>query len=163
MKYTISGLCLISCCLATALTVCAANGTYSVYVRKGQMRQQPSFLGQVIKELPYGEHVEVLVKNPPWLQVKDVAGDTGWMHISALTTKRLKLQHDTSSARSSATSDEIALAGKGFNQAMESAMKAKRTTTSYDWVDYMEQIVITPDEMQQFLSQGGVHTAQGGA
>lgn len=163
MKHTISGLCLISCCLVMAVTVWAASDTYSVYVRKGQMRQQPSFLGQVIKELPYGEHVEVLSKNPPWLEVKDAAGDTGWMHISALTSKRVKLQRDESSAKSSATSDEIALAGKGFNQAVESAMKSDRTTAAYDWVDYMEQIVITPAEMQQFLSQGGVHTAQGGA
>ena len=163
MKPAVSMLCLISCSLLMAVTVWAASDTYSVYVRNGQMRQQPSFLGQVIKELPYGEHVEVISKNPPWLEVKDAAGDTGWMHISALTSKRIKLQRDDGSAKSSATSDEIALAGKGFNQAMESAMKADSAKTSYEWVDYMEQIVITPAEMEQFLSQGGVHAAQGGA
>lgn len=163
MKNTTSGLCLISCCLAVAATVWAVSNTYSVHVRKGQIRQQPSFLGQVVKELPYGERVEVLSENPPWVEVKDDAGDTGWMHLSALTSKRIKLRRDESNEKSSATSDEIALAGKGFNQAVESDLKANRTATNYDWVDYMEQIVITPSEMEQFLSQGGVQAARGGA
>jgi hypothetical protein len=132
MKNTTSCLCLIGCCLTMVVTVWAVSGIYSVQVRKGQIRQQPSFLGQVIKELSYGDRVEVV-------------------------------RADASGAKSSATSDEIALAGKGFDQAVESAMKAGSMAVNYGWVDYMEQIVITPSEMEQFLSQGGVQAAQGGA
>ena len=161
MKIGVRTLSFIICCLAISATGWAA-GKKSVQVRKGQMRQQPSFLAQVIKDLAYGERVEVISKNPPWFEIKDATGSTGWMHTSALTSKRIKLRRDNKSGKSQATSDEIALAGKGFTKEMESEINTSNPALDYLWVNHMEQIVISTSEIEQFLRQGGIQLTQGG-
>ena len=109
MKKYVKGLCLIGCCLLLGLTVWAAAGTKSVQVRKAQLRQRPSFLGPVIKELSYGELVEVLTERPPWFHITDATGSSGWMHASALTSKRVVLRDHGEATRTSATSEETIL------------------------------------------------------
>lgn len=162
MKKYVKGLCLIGCCLLLGLTVWAAAGTKSVQVRKAQLRQRPSFLGPVIKELSYGELVEVLTERPPWFHITDATGSSGWMHASALTSKRVVLRDRGEATRTSATSEEISLAGKGFNEQVEAEFQKRNPGVDYTWVDRMEQISIPTPEMEQFLRDGDVKPATGG-
>ena len=162
MAKRVDGLCLVGCCLLIGLSVWAATLTKSVQVRTGQLRQRPSFLGQVIKEVPYGEQVQVLTEQPPWFRIMDTAGSQGWMHDSALTSKRIVLRDSGDVVRTAVTSDEIALAGKGFNAQVEAEFQRRNPAIHYTWVDRMEHISISIPEMEQFLHQGGVKPAQGG-
>ena len=55
-----------------------------------------------------------------------------------------------------ASSDEIALAGKGFNEQVEGEFKKKNPNIDFKQIDRMEKIVVSQNNMQQFLKSGGL-------
>ena len=135
----------------------------NVQVQSGQIRVTPTFLGKILAMVTYGVSVEILQTKGDWKQVKSSQGQVGWMHRSALTTKRVSMTAGTSKAKSAASSDELALAGKGFNADVEREYKAKNSNLNFAAVDSMEKLKIPPTEMQTFLQAGSVKPAEGGA
>jgi len=131
--------------------------TMSVQVRKSQLRNQPSFLGKIITELAYGDKVTVQEEKKSWVRVSDPKqGKEGWMHMSALTTKEIVLKPNSKDVEKAASSDEIALAGKGFNEQVEEKFKQENKSIDFSWIDRMEKIVISQQEKQSFLREGGL-------
>ncbi len=97
----------------------------SVQVKQSHIRKTASFLGPVLGVLAYGDKVSVVGDdNPDWIKVKAGAG-SGFVHSSALTTKEVILNPGAQDVEKAASSDEIALAGKGFNDQVEGAFRAK--------------------------------------
>ncbi len=141
----------------------APQTTMTVQIKEGQMRSTPSFLGTIVAKLPYGERVEVIQDQASWKKVAARGGVQGWMHSSALTTKRIVLKAGAGDVKTSATSGEIALAGKGFSEEVEKQYKKLNRNLDYAWVDRMERFQVTPEQMQAFLKQGSVVPAEGGA
>ena len=135
--------------------------TMSVQVREGQLRSTPSFLGAIIAQASYGDRVEIVQDQGTWKKVA-IRGVQGWMHESALTTKTIVLKAGAGSVQTSATGREIALAGKGFSEEVEKQYKQQNRSLDYAWVDRMEKFQVTPDQMQDFLKQGGVVPPGGG-
>ena len=82
-------------------------------------------------------------------------GTTGWLHESALTKKRIAMSAGTSDAAAGVSSDEVALAGKGFNEQVETKMRADGKL-DYTWVDRMSQFQVTPDQITSFRAQGNL-------
>lgn len=141
----------------------AATTRMNVQVRIGEVRVTPSFQGKVVTTVPYGVSVEVLKQQGDWMQVKTLQGQTGWMHKGALATKKVSMSAGTTTAKTGASSDELALAGKGFNAQVESEYKAKNKNLNFAAVDRMEKIKVPSPEMQTFLASGAVKPAEGGA
>ena len=56
--------------------------------------------------------------------------------------------------RTQASANEVALAGRGFNQQVEDSYKAKHTELSFVWVDRMVQIKIAAAQLEDFLRRG---------
>lgn len=136
--------------------------TMSVQVKKGEVRSAPSFLGPVIARLSYGERVNVFEKKGAWLKVGWRGGSAeGWMHSTALTPKKIELKAGAQDVQASVSSNELALAGKGFNQQVEGQFKAKNPDIDFTWIDRMETFMVTEEQMQQFLQTGGL-SPQGG-
>ena len=154
--------CLLSWMCAAACWA-ATPARMSVQVQSGQVRATPSFLGAVVVTVPYGAAVDVLQQQGEWLQVRTAQDQAGWMHQSALSTKRIVMNAGGATAQAGASSDELALAGKGFNSDVEKEFKAKNKNISFATVDRMVKIKVTPHEMQAFLRAGGVQPAEGGA
>jgi len=90
--------------------------TMSVQIREGRLRTTPSFLGKIIGSVRYGDRVAVLEEKSSWLLVSPPNADRGWIHQSALTVKKIVLRPGEEDVRKAATTDEIALAGKGFDR-----------------------------------------------
>lgn len=151
---------------AWLIVMCAsfavAQSKMNVQVQSGQIRATPSFLGKVVVLVPYGTAVDVLQQKGDWSQVRNAQGQTGWMHKSALTTKRITLSAGSTTAKAGASSDELALAGKGFNSDVEREYKAKNKNLNFAAVDRMEKIKVPATEMQVFLQAGAVTPAEGG-
>lgn len=134
----------------------------SVQVKKCQLRNQPSFLGKIVSNLSYGDQVAVLEEKESWINVQPPSQKgAGWVHVSALSTKKIVLSPGSSSVASSTSSEEIALAGKGFNEQVEQEFKKQNSGIDFTWVDKMEHIVIPQKEIQAFLQQGEL-TGKGG-
>jgi SH3-like domain-containing protein len=147
--------------LATAV-LAAGPVAMNVQVKNAQVRATPSFLGALVAPLNYGDALQVLEQQGDWSKVTTRDGKTGWVHSSALTKKKIAMSAGGSNAQTGASGDELALAGKGFNSAVEADFKAKNQNVDFTWVDRMEKIKVTPEQMQKFLKEGGIQASEGG-
>ncbi len=145
-----------------ATAVAGGPVAMSVQVKSGQMRETPSFLGKLVAPLNYGDRVQVLEQQGDWSKITGPGGQAGWIHTSALTKKKIAMKAGDQNAQTGASGDELALAGKGFNSAVEADFKAKNPNVDFTWVDKMEKIKVAPESMQQFLKNGGIQPAEGG-
>lgn len=144
-----------------AVTAWAATQMMSVQVREGQLRERPSFLGKVVAGVQYGDRMTVLSTQAGWTRVKTGSGQTGWIHSSALTEKKVVLKAGDVDADTAASGEELALAGKGFNNEVEGEFKAENPDVDYAWVDRMEKMTVSIDESIAFLAAGGVEPKGG--
>ena len=140
------------CLLIVAVFAAFAQTTMSVEVRETQLRATPSFLGRVDTVLNYGDQVSVIEQAQGWARVT-YSGSTGWVHGSALTTKRIVMQTGDTAAQRGATGSEVALAGRGFNKEVEDRYRAEQGL-DYDAVDRMEGYAVDPEQIASFLAEG---------
>lgn len=129
--------------------------TLSVQVREGQVRATPSFLGKMVARVAYGDRVDMLEDRDTWKKVSIPGRQLqGWMHTSALTTKKVVLKAGQADVQTSASRDELVLAGKGFNEQVETAFKKENRTLDYTWINHMEGFKVSPEEIRIFLARG---------
>ena len=106
--------------------------------------------------------VELIEDKGAWKRVAIRGGKIkGWVHMSALSMKKIALRAGTADVQTGATSGELALAGKGFNAKVEAEFKNKNKNIDYTWVDRMEMLAVKPDQMLAFLKQGQVNPPEG--
>jgi SH3-like domain-containing protein len=152
-----------------AMMVCVLYGAHaahaaqmSVTVRETRVRAAPSFMGAVVAVLAYGDRVDVLEEQRGWARVDAGNRGQGWVHLSALTEKRVVLEAGAEDVDRTASSSEVALAGKGFNEQVEAEYKEQKNL-DYAWIDRMEQIAFPADRLSAFLTEGGLQPAEGGS
>jgi len=141
------------CILMAGLTQAAEM---SVQIQTGQLRETPSFLGKVVSTVSYADRVTIVTKQSPWMQVRSPAGKTGWIHESALTRDKIVLKAGAEDVERTASGEEIALAGKGFNSQVEADFKEKNKEIDFTWIDRMETYKVDQAEMNKFLKEGGL-------
>ena len=150
--------------LAAALLLAAAAifaVPMSVIVKETQVRATPSYMGKILGTAKYGDRLEVLEKQNGWAKVTLPAGKgQGWVNLSALSTKQVALKAGAAGTTSGAFSGEVALAGKGFNQEVETQYRDEKQL-DYTWIDRMESFRVSPEQILAFLQAGGL--PQGGA
>lgn len=142
--------------LACAMTGLASAREMSVQIRNGQLREAPSFLGRLIGTVAYGDRLTVQEERGDWLRVTASGGVTGWIHQSALTPKKIVMQAGAADVSKTASGQELALAGKGFNSDVEADFKKKNAEIDFTWIDRMEKIKVSSAEMMAFLKEGEV-------
>jgi uncharacterized protein YgiM (DUF1202 family) len=159
--------------LIVILLLCAAGALIAadqkqriVTVKTTQVRATASYLGTVVGNLNYGDLVTLLDQpaDAPkdWLKVLGPDKKLqGWVNASAIKQTNVALKSSSGQVSQSASSGDVALAGKGFNSDVEKQYK-ENEHLDYTWVDTMEHFEIAPQEVSLFLSQGGL-TEPGGA
>jgi len=156
--------------LAAVLLFAAASvfaDEMSVTVKQTQVRDKPSFLGKTLGTLAYADRVTVLDQPAgapkSWLKILGPDGKLqGWVSLSALTTKKIVLVAGTQNVQQGASSGEAALATNGFSEAVEQEYRAEGDL-DYTWVDYMEKIPVSTDQLSAFITAGGLSDPEGGA
>jgi hypothetical protein len=160
--------CIAACLVLAAGAVFAADvKQMSVTVKETPVRATPSFMGRILGTLKYTDRVTVLEQpaaaTKGWLKVRGPDGKLqGWAILSALQEKMIVLKAGTENVEQGASSGEVALAGKGFNESVEKEYKTEGKL-DYTWVDRMGQFVVTPEQLAAFISQGGLSSPEGGA
>jgi hypothetical protein len=140
----------------------AAGQVMTVQVRESKLRSRPSFLGTTVAEVTYGTQVTVGSRQGPWVQVAAPHGTSGWLHESALSDKDLAMVAGGTEAATGASGEEIALAGKGFNDQVEQEYRKQNQDLDFTEVDRIEKIVVTPEQAAAFLEAGQVKPLAGG-
>jgi hypothetical protein len=138
-------------------TLAWAAETMSVQVKQGRIYAKPNFLSKLQGTLPYGAKLKVEGEEGAWRQVS-AKGLQGWMHVSALTENDINLQAGSRRAASGASSEEMTLAGKGFNKQVEAKYKATNKGLNYAAVNKMEKSYpVSVAQIKKFLRTGGLH------
>jgi len=150
----------ISCALLGILVLplhADMQKSLSVQVKEGQVRATPSFLGKMIARVVYGDRVNLLQEQGDWKKVS-IPGIKiqGWMHLSALTTQRIILKAGQANVQTGATREELALAGKGFNEQVEASFRKENKSLDYSWINRMETFRISPEQVQRFIDGGNL-------
>ena len=160
MKNTLCLFALAAALLASAVP--ARADTLNVQVRTGKLREQPTFLGKIVAEVAYGDGLRILREQGEWRLGRAANGREGWIHISALTDDEIVLAAGTGPVETGASSDELALAGKGFNAQVEAEYREQNREIDFTWVDRMEKFIVSPEQMVGFLQLGQVTPPSGG-
>ena len=125
----------------------------SVQVRSGKVRATPSQLGAVVATVDYGAVVQADAAQNGWCPVTTAEGKKGWLHESALSKKPIAMRAGTTDAATGVSSDEVALAGKGFNEQVEAKLR-REGKLDYTWVDRMSAFKVDANEISRFLKEG---------
>lgn len=141
------------------LLVLSAGMTFaasmSVQVQTSKLRATPSQLGRVVATVKYGEVMQVESSQKVWYAVTTPDGKKGWLHESVLSKKPIAMRAGTTDAAIGVSSDEVALAGKGFNEQVEAKLKADKSL-DFTWVDRMVAFDISSDQIVTFRKQGNL-------
>lgn len=150
---------LTSACLLLggAVLAYAATQAMSVQVKTGRVLATPNCFGKLVRVLPYGTRIKTTSQKGQWYQV---ASPAGWIHSSALCDRKIVLQTG-SQAKVAADSQEMALAGKGFNKKVEAKYRASGKG-NYAAVDKVERSYnFSGKQLRNFLAQGGLSEGGG--
>ena len=137
-----------------------AGNMVKVKVQKSTIFQQPQFFSEVVASVEYGDQLEILGDLKDWIHVK-FREQKGWIHKSSLTSAKFNLRTifvGTSSP--SATHDEVALAGKGFNPEVERGYKKSHPEMNYALVDEVESYDVENDSLYDFITRGGLRITE---
>ncbi len=142
--------------LAMLLAIWAGSAfaaSMSVQVRNCKVRATPSQSGAAVATVDYGAVVQAGAMQKGWYPVTTADGKTGWVHESALSKKPIAMRAGTSDAATGVSSDEVSLAGKGFNEQVEAKLR-KEGKLDYTWVDRMAAYNVSSDQLMKFRLQG---------
>ncbi|MEW6078922.1 MAG: SH3 domain-containing protein [Thermodesulfobacteriota bacterium] len=156
--------------LVTALICFAAIGVWaaaakimSVQMKVSELRSSPSGLSSVVATVKMGDRMTVLEEKGAWTKVSTESGVIGWIPSSSLIKGTVKVNAGGADAKVAASSDEMSLATKGFTSQVESDFKKQHKDIDFTWVDKMNEMKITTEEMKDFLEAGDVQVGKGGA
>jgi uncharacterized protein YgiM (DUF1202 family) len=139
----------------TVAAQAARGSTQYVAAKTVALKSSTGFFASTRGTLSYGAAVTVLQVKGKWVEVRSAANASlsGWIAVSSLTSKRI-----VAGASSTATNQEVAMAGKGFNQEIEDAYKASGELNYAD-VDRTEAQAVSERELYDFIVEG--HLSQG--
>ena len=136
--------------------------TITVKVKTTSVRRDPKFYAASLATIQAGTALEKLEAKDGWFRVKTKSGITGWVHSSAIDTRKFDLTTLGGSQNTQASTGEVALAAKGFNKRVEDNYRAKNAAANYAAVDQMEKITVLAAEIEEFLKQGKLGEFGGG-
>ena len=121
-----------------------------VQVQDVALRAKPSYLGTVLTQLPYGSRVQLVQSQGAWTKV--TAGDiSGWLPSASVSQAEVEMNIGSEGATTS--SNENALAGKGFTEQIEQNYQKERHI-DYTWVNRMEKIQPPETILESFVKDG---------
>ncbi len=138
-----------------AMAAMVSAETVTVVTRENTVRGDCRFLAPAKAKVQFGDELEVTDKEGDWLKVK-FRDTKGCIHKNAVREKTAALT-DVSGKGYRATSDEVALAGKGFNPEVERAYRGKHPELDYNAVEGIEAYRVSDDSLKAFIAAGGLN------
>jgi hypothetical protein len=147
--------------LALVLLAAAAD-IVVVKIQSTAIRQAPKFFAPIVATVKAGDQLTKVSEANGWIQVKTMAGASGWLHSGAVEKPKVGLLASSSAMKTQASSSEVALAGKGFNKQVEDSYKAKHAELNFAAVDKLLLVKATPAQVEDFLKRGKLNPFGGG-
>jgi Bacterial SH3 domain len=136
--------------VVVGLPTIAALTQITVMVKESRLRATPASYAKPVGTVSFGQKLDVQETKEDWYRVT-VAGTTGWLHRSAVTTKKVDVGKTASVGSGRVSNDEVTLAGKGFNPQVEAEYRKRHPGSNFAAVDAMEKLKISEDEVRRFV------------
>jgi hypothetical protein len=158
---------LVALLLAAALAMVllgsglAWGETLTVIQPNQSLYPDPDFAGTPVGAVPEGSRVQVLRQAGDWYKV-DYQGMQGWIHRQAFPAPKAPSGFNLPGLLFGApvkqtTSDEVALAGKGFTPEVESSYRQKHPEMNFAQVEVVETFRVPPPKLDAFINEGGLN------
>lgn len=145
---------LIAILLCGLFQLAAAAETIKVTTRENAVRGDCRFFAPVRLKVSLGDQLTVRGRKGDWYLVS-ARGVNGCIHKSAVESRTFASSGRKAST-GGASSDEVSLAGKGFNPQVEAGYRKSGKDLNYAAVDEMERITVSEKNLESFVSQGGL-------
>lgn len=136
--------------------LCLAADSARVIVKENAIREQCRFFAPVKAKVRYNDLLAITGKSGDWYKVT-FKGVNGCVHKSAIEQKSFKLGSLAGSAGSTASRDEVSLAGKGFNPQVEASYKGSHPDLDFRTVDTIEGFKVSSESLAEFVKGGGLN------
>lgn len=137
--------------ISTSLSLGAETAT--VITKQDNIRESCRFYSPVKATVHYNDVVEIISKEGDWYRVK-FKKVQGCIHKSAVEKSSISLSNLVGSEKQSASGDEVALAGKGFNPQVEAVYKKENPNLDYRAVNRVENFKVSENKLRQFIQSG---------
>ncbi len=146
-------------CFMVLINICifalfAIGDKKYVAVEKSYIKSSTWFFAKKISSVFYGDAVEIVEEKGNWTKIR-LLEDTsviGWISDKSLTSKKIVLRDNN---RLSTSTEELALAGKGFSQEIENSYKTENKI-DFSLVDNMENLLVDEDGLVEFITEGNL-------
>ena len=157
-----SGICFLTLALLALLLLpgIARGETMKVTQPNQSLYPDPDFAGTPIAPVPQGAEVTVQQQAGDWYKV-EYQGQSGWLNRQAFPAPAAGSKFNLPGMLFGApvketSSDEAALAGKGFTPEVESSYRQKHPEAKFAEVDKVEAYRVDPAKLQAFIQEGGL-------
>jgi len=138
----------------------ALGETLKVTQPNQSLYPDPDFASSPRAPVPVDSEVTVLRQAGDWYKV-DFQGKTGWMHRQAFPRQAPARVGGLPGLLfggpvKETTSDEVALAGKGFTPEVEASYRQKHPEANFAQVDRVETFRVDEAKLQAFIQEGGL-------
>ena len=138
----------------------ARGETMKVTQPNQSLYPDPDFAGTPIAPVPQGAEVTVQQQSGDWYKV-EYQGKSGWLNRQAFPAPAAGSKFNLPGMLFGApvketSSDEAALAGKGFTPEVESSYRQKHPEAKFAEVDKVEANRVDPAKLQAFIKEGGL-------
>lgn len=125
----------------------------TVQVREVDVKSQPNYMSSSVGKLGFGSKVETSSEEGSWVRISE---PSGWIPKTSITKRSVDVNTDQKFSGRSASHDETALAGKGFNPQVEAQYKKDNPSmvSAYSKVDWLETQTIPLPVLQLFAASG---------
>ena len=118
----------------------------------------PDFGSTPVAPVPVGAEVNVESQAGDWYKVT-YQDKTGWLNRQAVVQAAAGSQFNLpgllfGTPVKQTSSDEVALAGKGFTPEVENSYRAKHPEMNFALVDRIESFRVSPAKLQAFIKEG---------
>ncbi|MBW4057126.1 MAG: hypothetical protein HIU83_17400 [Proteobacteria bacterium] len=145
---------LIAILLCSLLCVTAEAETVMVTTRENAVRNDCRFFAPVKFKVLLGDRLTVNGRKGDWLLVS-AKGFSGCIHKSAVEERNFATAGRGASLGRTST-DEVSLAGKGFNPQVESGYRTSGKNLNYAAVDEISHLSVSDKKLDSFIRQGGL-------
>ncbi len=131
-----------------------------VQIATAAVRSAPQHWASTVASLRYGDKLALLSSVPEnkegapgWLKVKSGARE-GFIHRSAVSNRQVVIEGKRGGSVQETNSEDVVLAGKGFNSKVESTYAARDGGANFAAVNEMMRVQVSDQEIRGFVSSG---------
>lgn len=140
------------------IPILSADDTLSVQVKETKLRSAPKQWATSVSSLKYGDTIVPIKAESDWVEGIASSNKKGFVHVSALSSKKIVLSSGKVPNIGIESSDVI-LAGKGFSKATEDEYAKQNSSANFAAVNSVETLILSDSELSSFMKDGQIGMA----